>query len=206
MRRSVRTRVLALLAVAVFAVPLLSQAAVYQIELIIFSHFTSEGVSQEQWPIVNPSAFSFSNSILLKTISVDGNFSLLPPSQFILNEAQSRLDKNPSYHTLMHIAWRQPVYAPRRATAVRVVGGPVGQVNGTVRVSVAHYLNVSFNLLFAAPTSQLSRLARNDYFNNAGDTVYFHLSEKRRMRSNELNYVDFPLYGVLIKIVPIKNN
>ena len=28
------------------------------------------------------------------------------------------------------------------------------------------------------------------------------MSQNRRMRNNELNYIDFPSYGVLIKIVP----
>lgn len=49
-----------------------------------------------------------------------------------------------------------------------------------VCISVKRYFSVSLNLLFK----------KEDY---------------RRMRSNELNYIDFPSYGVLIKIVPIES-
>lgn len=192
-----------------------AQARIYQIELIVFSHLTQQSVSQEQWPMVNPNDFDLNNALRLKADNNQSdNYTLLPPNQFTLKKEQQALNKKSTYHTLLHVAWRQVVYAPRDSRAVSIEGGNTynidgktqRQLTGTVRVSIQRYLNVSLNLLFIAPTSQLSHLANNDYFANAGPYVYFHLSQNRRMRSKELNYIDFPLYGVLIKVIPIPEN
>ncbi len=187
--------------------PCFAKAAVYQIELIVFSHFTPKSVTQEQWPKINPSAYAFPNAISLKP-SANGYhyFTELAPNRMMLNREALELEKNPNYQVLMHLAWLQPVYAHANTIQLTTHSLPSNsrtkEINGVMRISVERYFDVHFNLLFAVPGSRLSSLARNDYFNGA-NTVYFHLNEMRRMRSNELNYIDYPLYGILIKIKPI---
>ncbi|ACJ20157.1 CsiV family protein [Coxiella burnetii] len=151
-----------------------AQAKDYQIEMIIFSHFSAQNESEEQWPGLDAGSINFNRARPIYS---------LPPSQFILKNEQHRLDQSPAYHTLLHIAWRQAVVDTPHARTRLIQGN---NVEGTVRVSVQRYLNVALNLVFK---------------NNSN---YFYLSQNRRMRSNELNYVDFLLYGVLIKIVPVK--
>ena len=151
-----------------------AQAKDYQIELIIFSHFSVQNESEEQWSGLDPGGINFNGARPIYSLS---------PSQFILKNEQHRLDQSPAYRTLLHIAWRQLIVdaSPARARLIQD-----NNVEGIIRVSVQRYLNVALNLVFK---------------NNSN---YFYLSQNRRMRSNELNYVDFPLYGVLIKIVPVK--
>lgn len=182
----------------------------YQVELIIFSHMSSKSLTTEQWPALNPNTQSYTNAITLAPTTSDLKYyRLLTPQDFTLSKEQKRLNQFIStYHTVMHIAWRQQVFEPRYAHAVHILGGQMynsaPQVNGTIRISVQRYLNVSLDLMFAAPANAISKLARNGYFSSApSNLIYFHLLQTRRMRSNELNYIDFPLYGVLIKITPV---
>ena len=149
------------------------QAKNYQIEMIIFSHFTFQNKAEEQWPNLDPNNFNFKYATTTAT--------LLHPAQFILKNEQNQLNQKPTYQILLHIAWRQSVVDARHAQTMHIQGK---NVDGTICVSIRRYLNVTLNLLFK---------------NNLD---YFYLSENRRMRSNELNYIDFPVYGVLIKIVP----
>ncbi|WP_267256748.1 CsiV family protein [Coxiella endosymbiont of Ornithodoros maritimus] len=163
-----------LLLLTLFFACLQAQAKDYQIEMIIFSHFTAQNKSEEQWSDLDPGRINFNRARPIYS---------LPPSQFILKNEQHRLDQNPAYHILLHIAWRQSVVD---APLVRARFIQENNVEGTIRVSVKRYLNVGLNLVFK---------------NNSN---YFYLSQNRRMRSSELNYVDSPFYGVLIKIVPMK--
>lgn len=204
---------------------------VYQIELIIFSRLRSKTLDSEQWPLIDPSAIKRSQAILLApTPDTSDYYKRLATQDFVLKREQARFDKKHDYYpTLLHIAWRQPVDGPRDAKAVRIYGGkhysnggstlerstdesqPYDsqahwQVNGTMTVSVRRYFDVRLDLLFAAPTKQLVHLSNTDYFDYTNSRlVYFRLLQNRRMRSNELNYIDFPLYGVLIKITPVED-
>jgi hypothetical protein len=188
----------------------LTNAAVYQVEMIIFSHLTTSGVTQEQWPSVNPPP-SFADALPLQNSNASGYYQALGSNEFILQREQAEFNRNGGYRTLVHAAWLQP-FTGSSAPTIHIFGGnnydANGQtqyaVNGTVRVTVNRYFNAAFNLYFAVPENMLARYDNRNYFHNTNNLVYFHLTETRRMKSHELNYIDYPLFGVLIKIVPIK--
>ena len=80
------------------------------------------------------------------------------------------------------------------------------QVNGDIAISLNRFFNFKFNLLFTEPTASLQKIDRQFNRNNQwGQWSYFHLYQRRRMRSGELNYIDHPLYGILVMIKPIDN-
>ncbi len=179
----------------------LANAAVYQVEMIIFSHLTQSGVTQEQWQSSNPPP-SFSNTLSLQNTNASGYYQALSPEQFVLKREQSEFNRNPQYRTLLHTAWLQP-FAGSTPPAIHLIDNH-SAVNGTVRINVNHYFNVALNLYFAVPENMLARYDNRNYFHHSNNLVYFHLTETRRMKSQELNYIDYPLFGVLIKIVPAK--
>lgn len=79
-------------------------------------------------------------------------------------------------------------------------------LEGTIRISVKRYLHVELDLLRHI-TSLPSFVPYEQSFNSAlteqsqTDSSY-RMQAHRRMRSNELHYIDHPLMGVLIKITP----
>src|SRR3990167_7883938 len=150
---------------------------IYQVELIIFSHLTETALNSEQWPRLQGNEINNTNTVSLKPVNGSGSyFTLLPSHDFQLTQEQKNLHHNPNYHTLLHLAWRQPIYEPRYSQGVQIHGNTV---NGTLKLSVRRYFDLTIDLLFASSDK------------------YFRLQQSRRMRSNELNYIDFPLYGVL---------
>lgn len=219
-----------LLPLASPAGPVLPKA--YQIELIIFSHITHTGLDSEQWPLIDGRTIKDPRAMTLAPTMNDDirnipYYTLLPPKDFTLKREQARLNKHPTYHTLLHIAWRQPVYGPRHARPIRIYGGygysddgnivtdnaddslpyrdqSNWQVNGTMTIGVRRYFDVNLNLTFAAPINQIKSLTNSDYFSDIKNgLVYFRLLQNRRTRSKELNYIDHPLYGILIKVTAI---
>ncbi len=207
----------------------------YQVELIIFSHITPQGLMSEQWPWTDPNYKQKSRSISLNTNTdlsdaiTDIPFVVLPRKDFVMKSEEARINKKTGYHVLLHLAWKQQARSPKSALPIHIFGGnlyspagkviatdqygtlpydnsPIWQINGTLKISVLRYLNVNLNLVFAAPVSQLSSAFRDNDMNNVlGRFAYFRLLQTRRMRSKELNYIGHPLYGVLVKVKPLKN-
>lgn len=186
----------------------------YQIELIVFSHLTSQNLTLEQWPQVIPKTSP--NVVSLKSPASspqsDDNYQLVARQYLALNEEANLLNRQSGYKVLLHTAWIQKVNGPKQALPIKIVGGNlynVGsnsqpQINGTITISLRRYFDVQFSLYFAERAQELNALSPNGYFSNLDQGLaYFHLLQTRRMRSNELNYISYPLYGVLIKIIPI---
>tara|TARA_R110000868_G_scaffold84822_3_gene238890 strand:+ start:13921 stop:14823 length:903 start_codon:yes stop_codon:yes gene_type:complete len=70
-------------------------------------------------------------------------------------------------------------------------------IDGTLKVSKQQYLILRTNLLFTLPTAELDA-------NNASTFTSFRLKQAIRMRSNELHYLDNPMFSMLIRITPVK--
>lgn len=151
-----------------------SEAKIYQIEMIIFSQPTFQNNDLKE---------------CLTSTSLDPNFFYakkikpLPTSQFLLKNEQTELDKNLEYQTLLHLAWQQSI-THLSTRPIRIEGD---KVQGLFRANVQHYFNISISLLF----------------NQSSRSGSWYESQERRMRSNQLNYLDFLYYGVLIKIIPL---
>lgn len=73
-------------------------------------------LDEEEWPLINPSDFNFRNAQPIYPIS---------SSQFVLNREQADLNKNPTYQTLLHMAWQQRIVNGRQARAMRIKGKDV---------------------------------------------------------------------------------
>ena len=119
----------------------------------------------------------------------------LNAERLALGPQRRNLAKAPELNVVFHGRWQQPVPArdapqyiklPLQRTGLLT---SVGQLQGHVGVTLGRYLHVNTHLwLLPDPNSR----------------EYAVLQESRRMRSNELHYVDHPLMGVLIKITPIE--
>lgn len=100
------------------------------------------------------------------------------------------------YRIIGHGMWLQPV--PDRGTAIPLLlqlgeraDGGLYEVEGTVSVTRGRYLHIDVQL----------------WKNNLGPLIgerhsYIELRESRRMRSREVHYLDHPVLGMLVKIVP----
>ena len=118
----------------------------YQIELIIFSHPISKGISQEQWPQDEISLPNTTNTVTLESTTGNDEVAstlndqtqintdtpiLLPKTQWKLISEDQHLRRHPDYHVLLHEAWMQTI--PRNAnnpTRIHLYGGQAYQRNG----------------------------------------------------------------------------
>ena len=201
----------------------------YQIEMIIFSRLNSNTLASEQWPAVNLKSFNL--SLYQKQAYQDYlklvGFNPLPAKNYFMNNMTHILQKS-QYPILMHFAWTQAIVSAGSAKPIHLYGGsaynangekpsfsnneglaydqyPLWQVDGGVKISVNRYFNLHFHLLFSEPLNTIATIDKNNYFSDSHRPyIYFELDQTRRTKSNELNYIDYPLYGILFEIKKIK--
>jgi len=160
----------------------------------------------------------------------DGAFKLLPASQQVLKSAARRIKSSPDLRLLSHQAWRQPVLDREQAQSILIQTGEQFnteyELEGTLTISRGRYLHARTNLFFSQFEQMKSRQQLDwtvfeedqldfgqsdwsaDLNTSPGATTQFvrsataNLSQSRRMRSDELHYIDHPLFGMLVKITP----
>lgn len=174
-----------------------------------------------------PSDVSSENSLATTTTLPAAN-QILPQKNWQLISAANQLAQH-GYVILLHTAWLESFASHVSPPFIHLYGGQVWdsdgnalnispppafpisnpnsfnwEMNGTIRITLDRYFNVHLNLLFAEPTNGWSHLISDNhpFKNMANNFAYFDLNQTRRMKSNELNYIEHPLYGVLIQIVP----
>jgi hypothetical protein len=157
-------------------------------------------------------------------------FRILPAEALALSETRGHLERSAETTPILHLAWRQPgvpeddaqwvnlYLPPRDGNAARAPGNFFGMarrtavqntaaggepalipldtleepmvsppvLDGTIRVYLARYLHADVDLVYHRPDAETP----------------FRLATSRRMRSGELHYLDHPVFGVLIKVVP----
>lgn len=165
----------------------------YQIEIIIFSHITDEGLRSEYWttppPLkVSPDAVKLSSD------------QILPERDWRLQSVHRQLAHN-QYPVLLHLAWVESANNLKHGQVVELSSD---EMEGIAAIRLEHYFQVRFNCRFFLPWETIAdKNLPNLTHENNSDTVSFKINESFRMRSNELNYVDHPLYGILIQITPL---
>lgn len=87
------------------------------------------------------------------------------------------------------------------------------QLDGTVKLILARYLHVETDLIYLVPnkggdnastqaagapdSTGLELRSKPDYY-------LLHMNESRRMRSNEVHYLDHPMFGIIVRVTPYK--
>jgi len=142
------------------------------------------------------------------------------PERFQLQRAANRVERRGLGRILFHGRWLQAVPAREAPDPILVTGGerlnrPLAshELVGTVGVTLGRYLHFRTDLFFHGPglglepagaamdmTGESLLLASEPAASAVG---YMQLSESRRMRSEELHYLDHPKLGLVVRIDPI---
>ena len=212
--RRLTTLALAVTFVAALAISADASARWYTVEIIVFDDLQSEGLHAEHWP-ADPGEPSLEGAFEIVSPSdhesggTARTFRLVDRSELSLNRVWRSLRRSARYRPFLHAGWRlqglrrsaaRPAHVGARLAnsgtdaAVRD-GGERPTVRGTVKVSLARYLQVELDLLYSRPGN--GRFAAPDAV-----PTRFRLVSERRMRSRELHYIDHPLFGVLVRITP----
>jgi len=189
----------------------------YTVEVIVFEHLTPQALSSEVWPAYpdEPSTQGAIELSLTDTFSDDldqpQDYQLLTPSDFSMRSQARSLKRNSAYKILKHIAWRQIIHNKKSAQAIRLSGGQAfdgegkWELDGTLTLTKTRFFNLQSNLVLHVPYQEVANLTgESGLFNTSSHLESFRLIQSRRLKENELHYIDHPLYGMLVKIIPVE--
>lgn len=202
----------------------------YEIELIAFARNAEDGGQSENWP-QEPGSPDWSTAHAIQTelpssleartqdvATPPSSFILVPEAGYQLSGATRQLKRTAGrMEPLLHLAWRQPVQNRDSAEPVYIqspsyiqasTGYPQpSRLEGTVKISLSRYLHVDLDLLLReqiAAHDPSSQPSLGSYTTATSNYRSYRMQDHRRMRSNELHYIDHPLMGVLVEIRPFE--
>lgn len=165
---------------------------VYEIEVMVFQNIQDDLEGNELW-VNEPANLEFKD--IDKAIEVTA----LPPEDSDLSKARELLDTDSNYRMLAHKQWIQNADPQSTARLVRL-SSEDGELDGTFQFFMSRFLHVDLNLIFRQSESK-------SMFQGASDDLQmmaFKLRERRRIRSNEMQYFDHPKFGVLVQIKQVE--
>jgi hypothetical protein len=125
---------------------------------------------------------------------LDASLEWLPAAQLTLTREKQRIAGAPGLRVVWHGAWIQPVPDRERDSPLPLLlqaGDRIGnhyQVEGRVDVTRGRFLHLDIEL----------------WMHDAATDSYVSMAETRRLRSGELNYLDHPRLGMLVRIDPLE--
>jgi hypothetical protein len=142
----------------------------------------------------------------------------LDPETYLLAPDVRRIERAGLGRVLFHGKWIQAVPPRDAPDPVLVQGGErlefpaaVHELEGTVAVTLGRYLHFKADLNYHAPGLGFEPVSIP--FSAAGPTLptdleasgfrHMRLSESRRMRSEEVHYLDHPKLGLVVRIDPV---
>ena len=201
---------------AVLAIPTGASARSLTVEIIVFDDLSGEDLHTEHWP-ADPGEPSLDGAVeIVRSPGGEAGgaaraYRLVNRSALALDGVWRSLRRSARYRPFLHVGWRLPGLSHGAARPVHVGprlgdrgaggagpgGGERPTVQGTVKVSVARYLHVKLDLVYRRPGNGEAETPN-------AVPARFRLVSERRMRYGELHYIDHPLFGVLMRIRPLR--
>lgn len=158
---------------------------------------------------------------------------LQPLASLQLQAEAERLQKHPDIQVIWHQAWVEPIQEQEQAVVhpldIRLTDKLDIQLSGSFSLHRSRFLHISTDLVvqhfqptelsvlddLTAFNSPVASTDRSDLLTQAAiassaarETPPLplraaHLQQSRRMRSGELHYIDHPLLGIVVKVVPV---
>lgn len=174
----------------------------YQLELIAFANINNNTLKAESWLPAKAKVYP--------PLTLPNGVERVDEAEFILQNEQTRLNQS-GYRTLVHAAWRIPYADLNKLNTFHVYGGRLFDDEGNV-LQTSTDLNTPYLLSQHWEFNGNIQIKLNQYFDtrvnallSLPNNLNLAINEHRKVKSQELNYLDHPVYGVIYKIVPINN-
>lgn len=167
----------------------------YEIEVMVFQNIRPDLEGNELWvnERVDPEIEDLDKAVAITTA---------PNADSDMTKAREALEQDTNYRVLVHKQWVQNADARSEAELVRL-NNEDGELDGTFKFFVSRFLHVDLNLLLKETELTSMFQAENPV---AASTINYEIREKRRVRSNELQYFDHPKFGVLMLVKQVEND
>lgn len=184
MRRRLTSRSVALFALFAFAFAGQAEARDYVVEVLVFERLAPGATEGNVWP-TDPGWIKTENTSDL------GSAEAVPVAagQYALAGVAGDLESSGLFRPVYHTAWLQPRYSSENGPGVRFTGGNGSvDVEGVMRMYAVRDVHIDIDLIFKGGVA--------DSVSPGG----LRLRAQRRMKLNQINYLDHPLIGAFVQV------
>lgn len=175
------------------AIPDIKEVPGYEVEILVFKNLQLDEQDNELW---------------IQDISPDGQLDLENvtavgggiPADSEIRKAFDKMLASGNYLLITHKRWIQDAIPKTEAQLIRITNAET-KLDGTVHFYKNRFLHLDINLMLGeefVPASSNDTLASADAQKNTKNN--FVIKEKRRIRSENINYFDHPRFGVLVQV------
>ena len=164
----------------------------YTIEVISFTRNRNSQI-KERW-LATPSQSETENPVLDNVMAIQP----VSANEWKLSPHAYSLGTSPELKIQSHQACRQAGLVKAEAPWIKLQTES-GQLQGNIRISLSRYLHADIDIRLANPDWSPSYFpVAEQHKQQQSETISFRAS--RRLKRDELHYIDHPLAGVLIRI------
>ena len=183
----------------------------YTLEVVVFETYELNSWIEEYWPETLDD-LDYENTLYLADISTDtmpiNQFNILKqPNE--LNTVSEKLAPKKGYRILFHQAWSQDTSSDDKMPKLIIESAESVDDNthlaGTVKLYKSRFAHVEFDLRFnrLIPAEIKQEFFTQQHFSDdqmLAEYWPFSLKTARKIRPNQLHYIDHPLFGILVQL------
>ena len=137
-----------------------------------------------------------------------------------LKDIREKIERSAEMRVLDHKSWVQPIGVDQTSIMIQGTAKQEGshEIEGFITLYQKRYLHVLTNLWYtklpkknesdigfsSALTETLENEALTREASNSSSFKTFAMKQRRKLRTNELHYLDHPLFGLILKITRFK--
>ena len=198
----------------------------YQIELIMFKqNNTAADIYKERWPAAklaipndfNTLVINAANNPYTAITKADTNsYTLLPKDKLKYSSIYNKIKYSKRYSAINHIGWQQPKKELSHSKPIYFTTGQTyfynnastQEISGIIKFSTKRFVHAKLDLLLNLPVKTEQSLSKQfelvqNFDGNFTNNMFlqsFLLSEDRRLKNNELNYFDHPVFSAILVV------
>jgi hypothetical protein len=192
--------ILILLTLLLIKAPLVQaeKLPIFKVEIIIFESLALKGWTEEHWPI-DIDKIDTKNAIYLPS---------LPKTSNLLNQQAKKMTRRMGYNILLHKSWLVEAKSEKNARPILLRVEPISEYSSSIDGQLTFYksryphikLNLELERIIPEKIKEIFSKQQNIELEYLPSFWKFQLKESRKINSNQLHYIDHPLFGALVQI------
>lgn len=168
----------------------------YRVEVIAFSRYKPDSVKEQWLQTASPAISELADGLNSSGRSlVPGNYRAAPKQ---LGPHAYSINRQRGLNVIAHEAWHQPGVQRRNAGWMQLQSD-ASRISTRVRISLSRYLHADIDMTLPNPDWVVSDLD-NTTLGPARPSRDVHFAVSRKLKLDDLNYIDHPLAGIIIQI------
>lgn len=174
------------------------ELSIFKVEVVVFETLAIRGWTEEYWP-EDIDILDMNDAITIRTQSKRSN---------MLNKQVKKMTTEKGYKILFHKTWLLRTRNEENAKKILIEATPENDLQSRLEGYVSFYksnyphivINLDLEHVIPEVVKEKFALQQNIPIDELPHAWRFQIKESRKIKSDQLHYIDHPLFGALVQI------